>query len=225
MNCIPASFLRLGILLLVFTFWGCSGTGVEPDRSTSDIIVGWGDSLTEGVGGTPYLVELERLSGYKTINQGIAGQTSKQIAERMLADKEKHSYNTIIWVGRNNYLEPDQIKADIASMVKVLGHSRYLVLSIINGHNGPAEQVFGLNHKAITQLNNDLYQTYGDHYVNVHAYLLSKYDPTSMADIIDHTDDVVPASLRADELHLNSKGYALVAERINQSINILTNKK
>ncbi|GAB3335328.1 hypothetical protein GCM10027299_44220 [Larkinella ripae] len=218
------SLVRFAIALFVTTFWGCQNGGVSPDKSTSNFIVGWGDSLTEGVGGTPYLNELEKLTGYKTFNGGIAGQTSTQIAKRMLADKEKHSYNTIIWVGRNNYLEPDNIKADIAAMVAALGHSRYLILSIINGHMGPKEQVFGDGHKAITQLNGELYKLYGDHYINVHAYLLSQYNPNSMADIIDHTDDVIPASLRADELHLNSAGYAKVAERINQSLHTLTNR-
>ncbi|WP_460638170.1 SGNH/GDSL hydrolase family protein [Larkinella harenae] len=214
------------VFLIVFIVGGCkTNEAIAPDTSTSDFIVGWGDSLTQGVGGTPYLTALEQLTGYKTINAGIAGQTSTQIAQRMLADKEKHSYNTIIWVGRNNYLEPDKIKSDIAEMVAALGHKRYLILGIINGSIPVLnEQVFGQGHRAITQLNVDLGNIYGDHYINIHAYLLSQYNPGSIKDIADHTNDVVPASLRSDELHLNTAGYMKVAQRINQSLKTLTNR-
>ncbi|MGV3558198.1 SGNH/GDSL hydrolase family protein [Larkinella arboricola] len=219
---------RLSVLLLMYTAGSCkSGNEVEPDDSRSEYIVGWGDSLTEGSPSTStYLNELEKLTGttYKYINKGISGQTSSQVAERMLADKEKHSYNTIIWVGRNNLLNPEQIKADIASMVAALGHDRYLVLGMINGDFDENEQVFTQRHQSIMKLNGDLYKTYGDHYVNIHAYLLSQYDPAQMQDIVDHTYDIVPSSLRIDELHLNQKGNQKVAERILQSISVLTHQ-
>lgn len=221
------AFIQSSAFVLIALAVGSCKTGetVAPDTSTSEFIVGWGDSMTQGVGGTPYLAALEQLTGYKTINEGIAGQTSKQIAQRMLAATDKHSYNTIIWVGRNNYLEPDQIKSDIAQMVAALGHSRYLVLGIVNGSIPVLnETVFGQGHRAITQLNVDLGQIYGDHFVNIHAYLLSQYNPNSIRDIQDHTNDVVPASLRSDELHLNTAGYMKVAQRINQSLKTLTNR-
>ncbi|MFD1143505.1 SGNH/GDSL hydrolase family protein [Larkinella insperata] len=217
---------RLSLLLIIYTVGGCkSGNDVAPDNSRSEYIIGWGDSLTEGSPSTStYLTELEKLTGttYKYINKGISGQTSSQIAERMLADKEKHPYNTIIWAGRNNLDKPEQIKADIASMVAALGHQRYLVLGMINGDFDQNEQVFTQRHQAIMQLNGELYKIYGDHYVNIHAYLLSQYDPSKMQDIIDHTYDVVPASLRVDLLHLNQKGNQKVAERILQSMPVLT---
>lgn len=218
---------RLALLLMVCTVWGCKSRDVGPDDSRSDFIVGWGDSLTEGSPSTStYLAELEKLTGttYTYINRGISGQTSSQVAERMLADTKKHSYNTIIWVGRNNLLYPEQIKADIAAMVAALGHDRYLVLGMINGDFDTNEQVFTQRHQSIMQLNGDLYKTYGDHYVNIHAYLLSQYDPTKAQDIIDHTYDVVPSSLRVDKLHLNLLGNQKVAQRIQQSLSVLTHQ-
>ncbi|MFC5407815.1 SGNH/GDSL hydrolase family protein [Larkinella bovis] len=219
-----SSLFRLTVVCLVFTVASCkTGDAVAPDTSTSDTIIGWGDSLTQGVGGTPYLTILEQMTGYKTINEGVAGQTSQQIAKRMLAATDKHSYNTIIWAGRNNYYELENVKANIAAMVAALGHKRYLVIGIVN-NIAPNEQVFGQGHERITQLNNELNRIYGDHFVNIHTYLLAQYDRNSARDIIDHTDDVVPTSLRSDELHLNTSGYTKVAQRINQSLKILTNR-
>jgi lysophospholipase L1-like esterase len=218
------SFSRIGIFLIVCTVLSCTSGSVSPEDVPSDFIVGWGDSLTEGSAGSSYLIELQKLTGYQVVNSGKAGNTSSQIAERMLADKEKHTYNTIIWAGRNNYLEPEKVKADIASMVAALGHKRYLVLGLINGSFGANEDVFGAGHDAIMKLNGELYTIYKDHYINIHAYLLSQYDPTSNVDLVNHTDDVVPTSLRSDQLHLNAKGNLKVAERINQSLNVLLNK-
>ncbi|RRB02690.1 SGNH/GDSL hydrolase family protein [Larkinella rosea] len=216
---------RFSLIFILSTVSGCKLIdSVFPKDSHSDVIAGWGDSLTEGSNGSSYLLELQKLTNYQIYNGGKSGNTSYQVAERMLADKEKHSYNTIIWVGRNNYLEPDKVKSDIAAMVKALGHKRYLVLGLLNGSFGPNEDVFGAGHDAIMKLNGELYSIYGDHYVNIHAYLLSQYDPTDYRDITDHTDDVVPRSLRIDALHLNAKGNQKVAERINQSLKVLTNK-
>ncbi|RCR67703.1 SGNH/GDSL hydrolase family protein [Larkinella punicea] len=218
-------FSRLSFFLVVYTVLGCTlFDGLSPKDKGSNVIVGWGDSMTEGSNGSSYLIELQKLAPqYTFVNEGISGEKSYQIAKRMLAATDKHSYNTIIWAGRNNYLEPEQIKADIASMVKALGHDRYLVLSIVNGSFGQNEDVFGAGHDAIMKLNGELYTIYGDHYVNIHAYLLSQYDRSSYLDIVDHTDDVVPRSLRFDPLHLNEKGNQKVAERIFQSLNVLTN--
>ncbi|GAB3898148.1 arylesterase [Larkinella knui] len=223
--CRPFMLRSLSLISVLFIFCavlGCTMNDAAPKDVPSDFIVGWGDSMTEGSPGNSYLIELQKLTGYQVVNQGKSGETSTKIAQRMLADKEKHAYNTIIWVGRNNYLEPDNVKADIAAMVKALGHKRYLVLGILNGSFGTNEDVFGAGHEAIMKLNGELSTLYGDHYINIHAYLLSQYDPSSYLDIIDHTDDIVPRSLRSDQLHLNQKGNLKVAERIKQSLGILT---
>jgi lysophospholipase L1-like esterase len=131
----------------------------------------------------------------------------------MLADPIKKTYRTIIWAGRNNYTDPTTVKADIAAMVAALGHTNYIVLSILNG-SGTNEWAGQANYLTLTQLNADLAAIYGTHYLDVRSYLVSLYNPLDAQDVIDHGHDVPPTSLRFDGIHLNDAGYAAVANLV-----------
>ena len=191
------------------------------DITAGTHIAAWGDSLTYGYGGggTTFPAELSSLSGYTVYNGGVSGNTSSQILTRFNADTTKHAWPTIIWAGYNNYNDPAQVKADIAAMVAALGHSNYLVLSVLNGSSEPSGSS---GYNTIIQLNNDLAATYGSHYLDVRSYLVSLYDPGNAQDVIDHGNDVPPSSLRYDTVHLTGAGYTDVAQKIEQNISTLT---
>ena len=98
-------------------------------------IAAWGDSMVDI--GAKYMAD--DLPAYGLYQGGITGQTSSQIAARMLVATSTHDYITIIWAGRNNINDPAQVEADIASMVNSLSEpKRYLVLSILNSNAEPA---------------------------------------------------------------------------------------
>lgn len=63
--------------------------------------------------------------------------------------------------------------------------------------------------------------TYGSHYLDIRAYLISLYNPGIPQDVIDQGHDIPPSSLRSDAIHLTATGYADVANYINQNITIL----
>jgi hypothetical protein len=128
----------------------------------------------------------------------------------MLADPSRFGEPVIIWAGRNNFTDPTTVKADIASMVAALTTSHYLVLSILNSDT-PSEWIGGADYATIVALNADLAATYGAHYLDVRAYLVSQYNPSIPQDVIDHAHDVPPSSLRSDFLHLNDAGNQVVA--------------
>jgi lysophospholipase L1-like esterase len=208
-------------LLTIFLLLSCKKE-IAPDSFTQ--IDAWGDSLTYGQGSTDgqtYPYDLQKLSNIKVYNYGISGQTSTQVRDRMLT-KSSHGDAAIIWVGRNNYGDPVQVKADIDTMVKRLASKRYLVLGILNGDDRN-EWKGNPGYELIIALNHDLANIYGNHFIDIRSYLVSSYDKSSPADSLNMTDDVVPASLRADFLHLNNKGYQLVAKRIYQKIAMLEN--
>lgn len=184
----------------------------------------WGDSLTRGSGSSgsthtyPYL--LAAVSRHYVDNYGVGGETSTQIKTRMLADTAKHIYPTIIWAGRNNYTSQATVEADIAAMVAALGHTRYLVLSVLN-QDTALEYSGGSEYAKIAALNAALSATYGARYVDVRSYLVSLYNPLDAQDVIDHGHDVPPTSLRSDGLHLNDAGYQAVADKVFQSVSLL----
>ncbi|MGY4536710.1 lysophospholipase L1-like esterase [Mucilaginibacter sp. UYNi724] len=185
-------------------------------------IVAWGDSLTFGVkGGESYPKELQRLTGIRIINKGVSGAKSNTIAAEMVKSSDLYQYPIIIWVGRNNFRYPEQVKADIALMISKLKHQHYLVLSILN-KNTPDELKGGKSYAILAGLNNYLDETYGNHFVDVRSYLIGSYNTGSSSDLMSYDADVAPASLRIDDLHLNAKGYDLVAQKVYEKFDILT---
>lgn len=177
----------------------------------------WGDSMTNGAGSThnnSFIDELGRMTGYAIFNGGRDGGDANAISDRMLADTMRHSLPTIIWAGNNHEFVPEEIaniEVDIAAMVAALGHDRYLVMDIINGdwvnkYKGTPwyNEIVGLNRR--------LAATYGPRYVPIREFLVSLYDPNNAQDVIDHERDIIPSSVRVDQIHLNDYGYRKVAE-------------
>jgi hypothetical protein len=190
-------------------------------------IAAWGDSLTQGAGDT-YPAELSILTGVPVYNGGIAGQTSTQVAARMLAATTKYSWPMIIWTGRNEIsgvLANDEptILSNIASMVAALTTSHYIILSIPNGNTEPSGST---NYNEIVQINSDIGAIYGSHYLDEREYLVTNglsvagIAPTAQ-DLTDISNDVPPTDLRADYEHPNAIGDKVIAEYIYQNINIL----
>lgn len=184
-------------------------------------IVAWGDSMTYGTGADhPDKGEktwpkwFTEFSGIKVIKKGVGGESSKQIRDRMLAEPSLHQEFTVIWAGRNNYPGPEWVKKHIAEMVAALNHNNYLVVGITNKTDEPkgSERL-----EIMDTLNADLKATYGIRFVDVRPLLVAAYDETQPQDVIDHENDVVPASLRSDKLHLNTAGYKVVAQAIYEA--------
>lgn len=190
-------------------------------------IVAWGDSLTSGTGGDGHgwpVWFAELSNGTKVLNKGVGGQTSTQIKERMLAEKDLHGKLSVIWAGRNNaFDQKGTVQADIAAMVAALGSSDYLIVGIPNGskepNNGPDRWKLTL----IDKLNASLKETYGARFVDIRPVLVAAFDPANPQDVKDHADNVVPSSLRSDALHLNSAGYKITAKTIHDAY--LANQK
>jgi lysophospholipase L1-like esterase len=187
---------------------------INPTEPAPKQTAAWGDSFTYGGGISmpqyAYPVQLQKLAGQQVYNGGVNGETSTQIKSRMLAAADKKNYNTIIWVGNNNYWQRDIIKSDIAQMVASLGHKRFVVISLLNDQYQWAGTS---DYNRIIKLNNDLKELYGSNYLDVRSYLVS-HSSGSAQDERDKANDVIPTSLRYDSAHPNDKGYQLVAEFI-----------
>lgn len=180
-------------------------------------IAAWGDSFTEGANQqTPYPALLAPLSGRNVFNGGRGGQTSVQIKNRMLADTQKHGWPTIIWAGRNDSDKPEQVKASIAAIVAALPHQNYLVLAVCNGAEEGirADRTPTYGYYVQTNLNKQLAAVYGNHFLDVRAYLRTQYNPNDPQDVADFAADIPPTSLRSDGLHPNTTGNNVIANYI-----------
>lgn len=183
--------------------------------------VAWGNSLTEGTGSTgdsSYVSSLSRLSGAIGINMGVAGNTSTQIRTRFFQNPQLWKYPTLFEVGRNNYLDTTTVKNDISAMVSALGHSRFIVFTVLNS---PWEPSGNANYDAIIAINNWIKSTYPNNSIDLREFLISQSDRTSSADNAAIAGNYPPESLRSDVVHLNNQGYYLQAMRTMLNINTL----
>lgn len=201
-------------------------TPVDPSLSTNWFnIATWGDSLTYGYGSTlpssnsyPSVLAVE--SGYTVSNGGVSSDTSGQIKVRMLADTNSHVLPTIIWAGRNDVYTNSaaniiaNIDAMIAALAAAGNSNRWLVLNVLNGDYGSFDAPGGAGYLAITNLNEQMRVRYGVRYVPIREALVAAYNPALTNDVIDHSLDIPPESLRFDQLHLTNSGYAAVARYV-----------
>ena len=196
----------------------------NPAAPDGSLLICWGDSLTSGEGASlkhDYPSLLQTVFDREAYNGGVGGQTSTQIETRMLARRlGLNGGVTIIWAGRNNYLDPKRVESDIAAMIASLpSGAHYLVLDIPNG-DYPGEHKGQQNYRILVGLNADLARIYADRYVPIREYLVSLFDRSNARDVQDHDWDIVPSSLRADNIHLNDAGYALVASYLEKQLRI-----
>jgi hypothetical protein len=175
-------------------------------------IAAWGDSLTP-----PFAANLQLLYPQRLVyDGGIAGQSSTEISTRQRTGG-RETWVTIFWMGTNNPTQPSQIKADIAASVAALGpgNDRFIVLAVLN-KDRPEELRGGDVYNMIVQLNRDLAATYPGNYLDIRAYLVAQFNPALAQDVVDAQNDVIPSSLRFDEIHLNNDGSVLVARKVKE---------
>jgi len=196
---------------------------------TSFPVVAWADSHTaDSRVPSGYPEQLQSLTFYTVINEGVGGETSTQISNRFLLASQYWGITpTIIWSGHNDYnystdypAVAAQIKSNIAGMVSKL-YGQYLVLGLliteptVKGSDG---------YNALVQLNKDLAATYGKHYLDPNIALHAAYDPTNAQDVLDYNNGSTPTSLTlagqtgGDAYHLNAKGDAVVALAVQQAL-------
>ena len=179
----PAGVSTFGADLSGFTIWA------------------WGDSQTlGGADGSRinYPASLSTdLGGVTVNNQGVGGQTSTQIAQRMLAMPATFAPGNchVIWSGSNNPTEVSQIQSDIASMVDALASPKcFLILGDVNQVVSPIGSYI---YSSIIATNQGLASTFGNNYLNIRELVVQAYNPALPLDVADHAMDIPPSSLRA----------------------------
>ncbi|RYF78449.1 MAG: SGNH/GDSL hydrolase family protein [Cytophagaceae bacterium] len=119
-------------------------------------------------------------------------------------------------LGRNNVpslsLLPATLDACISQMARP---RRFLVIGVLNA---VSETVGTANYTAIAAANAILAQKYGDNFVpmtppTVAEQAALNYTPSAQA-LIEMAAGTIPTEMRADDVHLNTLGYALKTLRI-----------
>ena len=187
------------IILILITF--PKETSRMTTLSPHDTILAFGDSLTHGYGtrsdeSYPYV--LSRLSGFKVINAGINGETSREGLERLPDLLQDSSIKLmILCMGGNDIIQRksyEQLKANLKTMIQMAKEKDIEVLLV----SVPEFGMFGLSSLS-------LYKEVADEEgIPVIDSLL--------ADILNDR------SLKNDQVHPNAKGYKRMAEEIFRTL-------
>jgi lysophospholipase L1-like esterase len=189
------------------------------NKAYSKNLAFWGDSLTFSYPINPFPTYPLLVGGAMnraSFNGGVFGQNSTQILARMVSNLD---WPSIIWAGYNDVVQTvpnTTIEPNIAAMVALVqAPVRFLVLSIINGSSFLSGSA---GYNQIIALNAYLAATYGNNFLDVRTPLVAAYNPSLSQDVIDHTNDIVPTSLRNDNIHLNLAGYTLLAQLVTAKL-------
>lgn len=192
--CIGACLLA-ACALAVCTFKSCGGPGLPP-LGADDVVVAFGDSLTEGVGATreeSYPVVLAELIGRRVVNAGISGELSRQGLARLPRVLDEHKPTVvIICFGGNDFLrgEPEDRVAERVGKMVELAQARDIGVVLI-----------GVPKPGLLLSAAPCYETIAAHYG-------MPYEGDALAEIMS------TRSLKSDRVHPNAAGYRKLAEAI-----------
>jgi acyl-CoA thioesterase I len=194
----------LGIpLALLLAVCGCRGERfdtIRNVRSTGETIICFGDSLTEGVGAEPgeeYPTVLSRLLGMRVLNAGHRGDTTARALERIHNSVvNRNPRLVILLLGGNDFLRQVPTRETRKNLKEIVRQ--------IQDH-GAMVAIAGIKLGLFTD-------EYGPIFEETAAELGAIYIPQVMQGIFND------AKFRSDQIHPNSAGYRLIAERIAEKI-------
>jgi acyl-CoA thioesterase-1 len=200
--------LRIPLALLLI-LCACRGERFDTIRnvgSAGETIICFGDSLTEGVGAEPgeeYPTILSRLLGMRVLNAGHRGDTTARALQRVRTSVvDKNPRLVILLLGGNDFLRQVPTRETRENLKEIVRR--------IQAH-GAMVVIAGIKLGFFTD-------EYGPIFEETAAEFGAIYIPQVMKGIFNDT------KLRSDQIHPNSDGYRLIAERIAEKIKPLLNE-
>ncbi len=187
-------------LLVFILVWGC-GERPRLERLSSDaVILAFGDSLTYGTGAAEhesYPAQLESLIGRRVVRAGVPGEVTAQALARLPEALEEHSPRLLLLcIGGNDFLRrlgKEQAERNVREMVK-LARSRGIAVMLI----GTPEPGFTVSPPAF--------------YSGIAEEFRLPYEGGVIGEVLKD------ASLKADPIHPNARGYRVIAERLAEQL-------
>lgn len=183
------------ISLLTLSLLACDSGRLAP-LNQNDVIVAFGDSLTEGVGtneSNNYPNVLTKLSGFNVVNAGVSGETTSEGLIRLPSVIEEYKPNLLILLeGGNDILRNKSAKTIENNLDKMIN---------IALDNGIQVVLIGVPEKSLFSSSAPFY-----------SHLAEKYDLVFDSSLIASL--LRSPSKKSDSVHFNTAGYASLAEGI-----------
>lgn len=186
-------------LILMLLLVACGENKLQP-LNTSQPILAFGDSLTDGVGASEhdaYPQQLKKLTGLNVINAGISGETTAEGLTRLNQVLDKYDPQLVILLeGGNDILRNYNLveaKQNLAKMIEAI-QSRNIQIIFL-----------GVPEKNIFSDSAPFYRE-----------LAQQYDLLFDGEII--SDLIKKKRYKSDPIHFNALGYQKLAERIKEML-------
>jgi acyl-CoA thioesterase I len=184
------------LLLPLLSFGGC-GERPKLERLSADaIVLAFGDSLTFGTGANEdqsYPAQLETIIGRRVVRAGVPGEVTAQALARLPGALDEHTPRLLLLcIGGNDFLRRlgnQQAERNVREMIK-LARSRGVAVMLI----GTPEPGFTV--------------TPPPFYSSIAKEFRLPYEEGIIGEVLRD------ASLKADPIHPNARGYRLIAERV-----------
>jgi acyl-CoA thioesterase-1 len=193
------------LITTAFALASCSNHDDVIKLKNDATIVAFGDSLTYGYGAASsddtYPNKLEKIIGYSVINEGINGDTAQAGVKRIRSVVQEHNPDlVIVSLGGNDMLrkQDKNLEENLSKIVDYLISRNIQVVLLAEPQPSMAFLVSSLNDA-------EVYQKVANKYnIPLIENVFSKY----LADY----------KYKSDTIHLNSKGYEMVAEDVAQEL-------
>ncbi len=194
------SVFRLLLVLALASASAC-GDKIRLSRLADDaVVLAFGDSLTYGTGAgesDSYPAQLEKLIGRRVVRAGVPGEVTAQALARLPGALDEHAPRLLLLcIGGNDFLRRlgnAQAEANVREMVK-LARSRGIDVLLI----GTPEPGFSLTPPAF--------------YAGIAKQFALPYEASVIGEVLRD------ASLKADPIHPNARGYGVVAGRVAEQL-------
>jgi lysophospholipase L1-like esterase len=189
------------LLVLVLALCASCGKQAELQRlSEGAVVLAFGDSLTYGTGASEdesYPVQLESLIGRRVVRAGVPGEVTAQALARLPGEIEEHAPRLLVLcIGGNDFLRRlgnAQAERNVRAMVR-LAKDRGIDVVLL-----------GTPEPGLTVSPPAFYEAIAEEFG-------VPYEGGVIGEVLRD------ASLKADPIHPNARGYRIIAERVAEAL-------
>jgi acyl-CoA thioesterase I len=188
------------VVVLFLAYRLLAPRAVTNSQPSGEAVVCFGDSLTAGTGAEPadsYPAQLERLIGRAVVNAGVPGDTTATALDRLERDVlARNPRVVLITLGGNDLIHgvaPEEAFANLGRIVDAIHRRGALV--VVGGIELPLVD-----------------RGYGQGYEELRERTGCLLVENVLDGLLGHPD------LMSDQIHPNSKGYAIMAKRFRHAI-------
>jgi acyl-CoA thioesterase I len=186
-------------LLLGFVWWQSSHYPIRNEKPSGTNIIAFGDSLTAGFGagkGEDYPARLSALTGQTIINKGENAETTEQALNRLERDVIRNDPKiVIVLLGGNDLLQRQSLNQTFANLDKIVERTQ---------DAGALVVLVGIR------------SVIGDQYGSRYKELAKRRGAVFVPDVLRGI--ITSPKLKSDQIHPNSEGYRIMAERIHAAL-------